>query len=124
MARRPVSNNGHGIQIGQLVAWTKMGKETQTELDGFMICFGNKFPRSCRWMGLGVEWREERNRALEGILQPSGPSAWWVAGPLPEVGRDVQTEGQGWEPSLGHAGLEACRLAGGGSRGSWQSQAI
>ena len=83
-----------------------MGKETQRELDGFMICFGNKLPRSCRWMGSGVEWREERKRALEGIPSPLAlaPGGW--QGHFLRWG-DVQTEGQGWEPSLGHAGLEA-----------------
>lgn len=55
-----------------------MGRETQRELDGVTICFGNKLPRSCRWMGSGVGWREERKRALEGIPRPLAlaPGGW------------------------------------------------
>ena len=70
-----------------------------------MICFGNKLPRSCRWMGSEVGWREGRKRALEGIPSPLAlpPGGW--QGHFLRWG-DMQIEGQGWEPSLGHAGLE------------------
>lgn len=86
--------SGHGIQTRSPVAWTKMGKEKQRELDGFKICFGNKLPRSCRWIGSGVGWREERKRALEGTWV-SGLSAWWVAVPFPEVGKRASRRGRG-----------------------------
>lgn len=54
-------------------------------------------------VGGGVEGREEEGPGRD--TQPSGPTAWGWQGHFLRWG-DMQIEGQGWEPSLGHAGLE------------------
>lgn len=102
-----------------------MGKETQRELDGVMICFGNKLPRSCRWMGSGVGWREERKRVLEGIPRPLvlAPGGWQAL-LLPEVGRRADRKGRGGNPVWGMLGLRRLQIARRRLQRPWQSQAL
>lgn len=70
----------------------------------------------------GVEGRKEEGTGKD--TQASGPSAWWVAVPLPEVGRRADRKGRGGNPVWGMLGLRHLQIARRRLQRPWQSQAL